>query len=247
MQSIFERYEKKYLITEQQHKALERTMSQHMVPDVHGTYLVQNLYYDTEHWDVIRASLDKPAYKEKMRLRCYGMANKHTDFFLELKKKYKGIVYKRRIAIPAQAPAESPIRTIVSKLHSQIAGELAFYLQANNVAEKIYISYRRTALAGLRDGGLRITFDTDILFRINNLRFADPHNGQCVLPDGKMLMEIKMLNGMPLWLAGALSENEIFPTNFSKYGVCYTAYIGKQIQNNKEGDDLCLPPFQVVS
>ena len=229
MQSIFKRYEKKYLITEKQRDALQKTISEYMTLDQYGAYLVQNLYYDTENWDVIMASLEKPAYKEKMRLRCYGEAAGNSEFFLELKKKYKGVVYKRRIAIQAQSLINNSVRGIVSATPSQISKELDFYLQSNAVSEKIYISYQRVAFAGIEDPELRVTFDTDICFRLDNLTFSNPHVGQSVLPEGKMLMEIKALGGMPIWMTGILSENEIFPTTFSKFGVCYTDYIYKQI------------------
>jgi len=229
MQSIFKRYETKYLVTEAQAAALRRMMSQYMAPDQYGAYLVQNLYYDTARWDVIQASLEKPAYKEKMRLRCYGEAGRDSTMFLELKKKFKGVVYKRRIAIPARALANRSVRAIVSETPEQIARELDFYLQSNGVAERIYISYQRKAFAGIDDEELRVTFDTDIRFRVDDVRLANPGGGQCVLPEGKMLMEVKALGAMPLWLAGALSAHGVFPTTFSKFGVCYTNYIHKQL------------------
>ena len=225
MQDIFERYEKKYLITEKQRDALHEVLANHMVPDQYSDYLVQNLYYDTERWDVIRTSIEKPAYKEKMRLRCYGETDGDSLCYLELKKKYKGVVYKRRIAIPAQSLVNGSVRSIVSAAPSQIAKELCFYLQSNDVSKKIYISYQRIAFAGKEAAGLRVTFDTDIRFRLHDLNFAHSNDGQRILPTGYMLMEVKVLGGMPLWLAGALSINGIFPTAFSKYGSCYTEYI----------------------
>jgi len=234
MQSIFKRYEKKYLITETQNTALKKTISEYMIPDQYGEYQVQNLYYDTDNWDVIRASIEKPAYKEKMRLRCYGEATGESKFYLELKKKYKGVVYKRRIEIPAQSLIGSSVRGIVAGTLSQISKELDFYLQSNGVAEKIYIGYQRTAFAGIEDDGLRVTFDTDVRFRLDDLNFSNSTTGQCILPESKILMEVKTLGGMPLWMAGALSENEVFPTSFSKFGTCYTDYVLKQICDERK-------------
>lgn len=232
MQTIFKRYEKKYLISREQGAALQKIFSQHMAPDHFGEYLVQNLYYDTENWDVIRASVEKPMYKEKMRLRCYGEPNHDTNFFLELKKKYKGVVYKRRIAIPSQPLSQKSIRDIVSAETSQISRELDFYLKINEVSEKIYIVYRRLAFAGIENEGLRVTFDTDIRFRMDDLNFSRPDTGHIILPQDTMLMEIKTLGGMPLWMAGVLSEHKIYPTAFSKFGVCYTDYILKSFAEN---------------
>ena len=234
MQSIFKRYEKKYFITEKQQKVLRKTLPQYMIPDQYGEYLVQNLYYDTDNWDVIRTSIEKPAYKEKMRLRCYGEATGDSKFYLELKKKFKGVVYKRRIAIPEQSLIEDSVRGIVSATHSQISRELDFYLQSNTVSEKIYISYQRVAFAGIEDSELRVTFDTDIRFRLDDLRFANSSADQIILPKGMILMEIKALGGMPLWMARVLSENEIFPTTFSKFGVCYTDHIYRQMCDERK-------------
>ena len=234
MQNAFTRYEKKYLITKEQALRLRSTLSQHMVQDQYGEYLVQNLYYDTENWDIVRTSIEKPIYKEKMRLRCYGNATDESKYYLELKKKYKGVVYKRRISIPSQSLAGKTIRSVVSEAPSQISRELDFYIQRHEVAERIYIANQRVALAGIADEGLRVTFDTDVRFRLNDLNFSNSTAGQRILTDGKILMEVKALGGMPLWMANALSENRVFPTSFSKFGICYTDYIFKMTCKESE-------------
>ena len=229
MQSIFKRYEKKYIITKEQSIQLQKAISQYMTQDQYGEYLVQNLYYDTENWDIIRASIEKPLYKEKMRLRCYGESSGESKFYLELKKKYKGVVYKRRIAIPAQSLIGNSVQAAITETPSQISRELDFYMRSNGVSEKIYIAYQRLAFAGIADEGLRVTFDADVRFRLDDLSFSNSTAGQYILPDGEILMEVKALGGMPLWVANALSENGVFPTSFSKFGTCYTDYIYKHI------------------
>jgi len=244
MQNFFKRYEKKYLVRREQCVALQNIISRHMTFDCHGEYLVQNLYYDTDGWDAIRCSIEKPSYKEKIRLRCYGVMNQESRLFLELKKKYRGMVYKRRIAIPAKKLLGSSIRDVVSKDVSQISREIDFYMKANAVSEKMYISYNRTAFVGIADEGLRITFDRDVRARLDCLNYTLPGNGHTIIPQDAMLMEIKTLGGMPLWLTRVLSEKEIFPTPFSKCGVCYTNYVLKKsaIKGNswKDGADQCL-------
>ena len=232
MQSIFKRYEKKYLITREQYSALSEILPRYITPDKFGEYLVQNLYYDTENWDVIRASIEKPLFKEKLRLRCYGLRHQESKLFLELKKQYKGVVYKRRIAVPINACSGKTVRDIVPGETSQISRELDFYLKNNAVNEKIYISFKRTAFAGIEDKGLRVTFDTDIRFRLDRLDFLYPDEGLFILPRDKIIMEVKTLGGMPLWMARTLCENEIYPVTFSKYGVCYTNHILNQPETN---------------
>jgi len=228
MQTIFKRYEKKYVITLEQGAALRDICSRYMKPDKFGEYLVQNVYFDTENWDVIRFSLEKPFFKEKLRLRCYDVYREDGELFLELKKKYRGVVYKRRLVIPIKSLYGRTFRDIVSAGSSQISRELDFYMRTNAVRERIYISYRRMAFAGTKDDGLRLTFDTDLRFRLDCLDFSYPGSGHGIIPDGAMLMEIKTLGGIPLWLTGALCEYEIYPKAFSKYGACYTDHILKQ-------------------
>jgi len=228
MQSIFKRYEKKYLITTEQGGALGDICSRYMKPDKYGEYLVQNVYYDTENWDVIRFSVERPFFKEKLRLRCYDVSREDGELFLELKKKYKGVVYKRRLAIPVKSLSGGTVRDIVSGSSSQISREIDFYMKANAVRERIYISYMRTAFTGIKHDGLRITFDTDLAFRLDCLDFSYPGRGHSILPNGNMLMEIKTLGGIPLWMTAALCENKIYPSSFSKYGACYTDHVLRQ-------------------
>ena len=230
MQSIFKRYEEKYLIPQELYAELQKIMSLHMESDQFGEYLVQNLYYDTENWDIIRASIERPLYKEKMRLRCYGIPDKDSRTYLELKKKYEGIVHKRRVAIPFSDLSISSAREVVASGICQISNELDFYIEANAVSEKVYIAYHRTAFIGTENKGLRVTFDKDVRFRLDCLDYFHPDDGCVILPQDKVLMEVKTFGGMPMWLARALSENGIFPTKFSKYGVCYTDYIFKKFE-----------------
>ena len=241
MQSIFERHEKKYLITKEQGEALKKIISQYMEAARYGEYLVHNIYYDNEAWEVIRRSIEKPLYKEKMRLRSYDIPDKDSEVYLELKKKYNGIVYKRRAPVSYGDLIYRGARDIMAEGNSQILRELNFYMTKNLVTEKVYVAYNRTAYTGSdnwpgqRPGQgqgpleLRITFDADIRFRLDELNFLNPDHGSLLLPKDTTVMEIKaqrgMPPGMPLWLARVLSDLKIFPRPFSKYGVCYTDFI----------------------
>jgi len=228
LQSIFKRYEAKYLITQAQCAALSEVFSREMALDRFDDYLVQNLYYDTEHWDIIRRSMEKPLYKEKLRLRCYGEPSRGTKFFLELKKKHQGIVHKRRIAFSGDRFSDRGIRGLVEQEISQISRELGYYLQSNPIVEKMYISHKRRAFSGVADKELRVTLDTDVRYRLHDLNFRRPDQGTLILPPEMTLMEIKVPGGMPLWLARALSANQVYPTSFSKFGTCYMDYMQKQ-------------------
>jgi SPX domain protein involved in polyphosphate accumulation len=189
---------------------------------------VQNLYYDTVDWDIVRESIEKPLYKEKLRLRYYDQYSPESQGFLELKKKYDGIVYKRRIAFPLGNLNSHCVREIVSAADSQISREIGFFLQSNAVSEKIYIAYKRTAYNGMEDKGLRVTFDKDIVFNVSRLDSFNSGVGCQILNQNQMIMEIKTLGAIPLWLTQVLSKNNIFPGSFSKVGICYAEYIFKQ-------------------
>ena len=225
MQDVFKRYEKKYLITTQQAAIVEAVLSARMVPDRFDAYWVQNLYFDTDNWDVIRTSMQRPYYKEKLRLRYYGVmdANSSGPVFLELKKKCAGIAYKRRIALPQEVLAQS-LGEVLGRETTQIARELQFYLRTTEVAPKLFVAYRRRAFAGKEDVGLRVTLDAEIRYRSEQLHFHQPDEGRLVLPETHHLMEIKTPTSIPLWLARLCSDNGIFAGSYSKYATCYTDY-----------------------
>jgi len=223
MNSIFKRQEVKFVLTQAQYLPIYEVITQHIPPDTYGKYLVQSIYFDTDNWDIIRASIEKPVYKEKLRLRCYGVPNVSSPIFLELKKKLKNTVHKRRIAFPIEDLQNSSAKDIAAAENSQIGRELSFYLKIMPVHEKVHISYNREAFSD--NTGLRITFDTNIRFRTNLLDYEHPDGGQEILPGDLIVMEVKTLGGMPLWLARELSKHNIFPTPFSKYGVGYKKYI----------------------
>lgn len=229
MQTVFSRNEKKYLVTKSQANKLISVLSAYMKPDTYSTYWVQNLYFDTENWDIIQNSMEKPNYKEKIRLRCYGTQETTDRMFLEFKKKYSGVVYKRRLPILPSAILQHSIDEILSNDNSQIARELAYHIQRTGVTKRFYIAYYRQAFAGINnDEGLRITIDSNISYRLDTLCFTEPERGNPVLEPNTFLLEIKTPINIPLWLAHLLSELEIFPTSFSKYATCFTDWTSKQ-------------------
>ena len=221
----FERRELKYRITDAQRAALEAAFGARMVPDEHGESTICNIYYDTADYRLIRASLEKPVYKEKLRLRSYGVPQAEDTVFLELKKKFKGVVYKRRTEMPlAQAAAYLRDGTPPAKT-DQIFREIDFTMRRLEPAPRVYLAYDRTAYAGRRDDRLRITFDTCIRWRTDPLDLSAGDGGRLLLGPDDVLMEIKIPDAMPLWLVRALTDMGLFPASFSKYGTCYARYL----------------------
>ena len=235
VQSCFQRYEKKYLLTHEQYKAVLNGMTDSMKPDEHPRYTICNIYYDTENFDLIRASLEKPVYKEKLRVRSYGVPGNRDKVFIELKKKYDGVVYKRRVTME-MIKADRYLHGIQIGEGSQISREIDWFMRFYRPVPKVFIAYDREAYAAADGGELRITFDTALRVRTNDvdLRYGD--HGVPLLKDDRILMEIKIPGTAPLWLARLLSENGIFPVSFSKYGTYYKEFVlgGKPAVLKKE-------------
>lgn len=218
----FQRYEKKYLLRKEQFEAFWQELEQYVKPDVFFESLVLSVYYDTEKFDLIRASIGKPVYKEKLRLRSYGIPTVDSPVFVELKKKYDGIVYKRRVQL-TEAEAEAWLNTGELHLDGQVIREVSWMINSRGPLQpQAVICCDRRAYVGIEDESLRITFDHSIRWRDTDLSLTVGDSGEELLHNGEVLMEIKMPESAPLWLAHMLSRHGIFPTGFSKYGSCYT-------------------------
>lgn len=219
----FQRSEKKYLLTTEQYIALREVLDVHMTADAYGEYTVCNLYFDTDHNDLIRRSIEKPRYKEKMRLRSYGTIGDDDKVFLEIKKKYKGVVYKRRIKLPYKEAKAYIYDGIPPTKTGQIFNEIDYFIRFYRCYPKLFLSYDRIALSGVgEERGLRITFDRNIRSRTDRLDFAVPPDGESLLDPDTYLMEVKVPGAMPLWMTEVFTRLHIYPTSFSKYGRIYT-------------------------
>ena len=237
IQSCFKRYEKKYMLTPEQYRAMILGMAFHMRPDEHPRYTIGNVYFDTTDYALIRASLEKPAYKEKLRVRSYGVPGDDGLAFVEIKKKFDGVVYKRRVTMTAREadawlrggrpPRETQPREAVNCsadpafVRGQISREIDWFMQFYHPAPAVYIAYDREAYAGIENDELRITFDRNLRWRDHDVDLRAGDHGSPILGDDQILMEIKIPGTAPLWLAHLLSENHIVSTSFSKYGAYY--------------------------
>ena len=224
IQSCFQRYEKKYLLTPEQYRAMRTGMAPYMKPDQYPRYSISNIYYDTRNYDLIRTSLEKPVYKEKLRMRSYGVPGQYDPVFVELKKKFDGVVYKRRITMQMR-DAACYLQGRQRGDCSQINREIDYFLRLYQPEPKVFIAYDREAYAAADGGELRITFDSALRARTNDTDLRMGDHGVLLLGEEYRLMEIKIPGTAPLWLANLLSANGIFPTSFSKYGAFYRQFI----------------------
>lgn len=240
-QAVFKRKEIKYLLSREERDALLPILKAYMEPDAFAHSSISNLYYNTPDFRMVRRSLEKPIYKEKLRLRSYGTPKDTSTVFPEIKKKAMGIVYKRRISLPYQkaisflsgqqiASADTcdkttqqiPSTDMCDGTTRQIFHELDWMLASyEDLAPKVFLSYERDSYKGISDPSFRLTLDQDILFRTDRLDLREGAFGEAILLPDQTLMEVKISNAAPLWLAQALSEIGIFPVSFSKYGRAY--------------------------
>lgn len=225
----FKRYEKKYLLNPEQYSVLKAEIDKHFIPDKYGETTICNLYLDTSDYVLIRRSVDKPVFKEKARLRTYGTPVDDTTAFVEVKRKFNSIVYKRRIHMD-YLNALSFVNGVDCALdETQISKEIKYLFDYyGDIRPRFYISYDRCAFFYKETSDIRITFDKNLIWRDYDLDLRSGPYGDNLLPDGYTLMEIKVPNTVPLWLAKLLSELKIYPRSFSKVGTAYKTMLAKK-------------------
>ncbi len=230
---VFNRYELKFRINDKQYKELRKRLSEYMEADAYskdgGFYTICNIYYDTPDNDLIRRSIDGPVYKEKMRLRSYGTVGTDTKVFLEIKKKYEGLVNKRRTKMILQdaydyfetgkKPEVQPF------MNGQVLNEIDYMKNRLGLVPKLFLSYDRCALFAKDDKEFRVTFDRNITARRYDLGLHYGVYGDKLISDDEWIMEVKIDRAMPLWMTKILSEMKIYKDKFSKYGREYELYI----------------------
>lgn len=226
---IFERYEKKYRLSEEKYLLLIERLSEYMKTDQYGKHTICSLYFDTDDFLLVRRSIEKPMYKEKLRLRSYGIPTPESNVFLELKKKVDGVSYKRRIPLTLDEAEQYINDGKLPKEKGQILEEIDWFIKFYKTTAKVLMFYERTALYGIEDSSLRITFDSNIRFRTEQLDFIHGDDGIPMIESGEHIMEVKVMGAFPIWLSQLLAELNIYPTSFSKYGNAYRMIKGGKI------------------
>ena len=226
-QMVFERYELKYLVSKQVRDSILRDMEPYMIPDRFSQSSIRSIYYDTPNYRLIRESLDKPVYKEKLRIRSYGRAGREDSVFVELKKKYQSVVYKRRLEMPQAQALEAMLGRAPlpgTQIGREIGAALEFYQE---LIPRVFLSCERDAFHAL-DSDLRLTFDESIRCRQEELTLDSDTWGNSLLDSDTVLMELKVSDSIPLWMASLLSRHHISKTTFSKYGTAYQQILFSQ-------------------
>lgn len=212
---VFNRFEYKYQIPVELSDVLMQEFNKRLFLDKycekHGSYRIVNRYIDTENYNLIRKSISKPVYKQKLRIRTYNEEIKDDELiFFEIKKKYDGIVNKRRCKMTYKEAKElmrnKKLETVHDYTNPQILSELTRIIEQEDYHEMTTIIYDRIAYFD-QSKDLRISFD----FNVHS-------NNHQLLSESKALMEIKTVGGMPLWLVDLLNKYDIRKKSFSKYG-----------------------------
>lgn len=234
---VFNRYERKFIINDETYQKLQACLPEFMQTDEHSEngsfYTICNIYYDTPDNHLIRSSVDAKrdgrAYKEKLRLRSYGKAELTDKVFLEIKKKYRKLVNKRRTKIYLQdayaylETGEQPV--LESFMNQQVFREIDYMTHRMPLVPKLFLSYDRCAMFGKEDRDFRITFDRNITTRRYDLGLHYGVYGDKLLSENEWIMEIKIDHAMPMFMTELLSELQIYPVSFSKYGMEYMRHV----------------------
>ena len=223
---VFNRHEQKYLLDTDTFQKVIEVMDEYMMPDKynvnHKPYTISNIYFDTEDDYLIRTSLSKPNYKEKLRLRSYGVPSNDSKVFLEIKKKFNDIVNKRRTVLKLSEAynfiSSGKPPELKEYMNTQVLKEIEYFLQVYRLKPKVYLAYDRIAYFEKYNNDLRISFDKNIRTRRYDVALEDGDYGEALLPDGVYLMEVKTSKAMPLWLTDMLAKYNIKKRSFSKYG-----------------------------
>lgn len=232
-QMIFKRHEIKYMITTEQLELIKQEFEKHMIADEHGESTICSLYFDTPSFQLIRRSIEHPIYKEKLRLRSYGVANADTKVFVELKKKYKKVVYKRRITLREKDAMRYLLEGEIDK-RTQITDEIDYFKEFYpGIAPAMLLMYKREAYYSKEDRDFRVTFDRDVLWRDYDLSLDKGIYGRQILEPNQILMEVKTKDAIPLWMTKILTDNHIYKKSFSKYGTAYQTKLREQLQKGK--------------
>lgn len=234
---VFNRREIKYLLNQQQVDLLLKIIPEYMNYDSHNlngqVYHIHNLYIDSKNNELIRNSIEKPVYKEKIRLRSYGVASKNDTVYFEIKKKFDGVVNKRRTPILLQEAYDYIYNSkipVESKLNTQVFDEVDFIFKRYDLEPKVFISYDRLAFFEKNNSDFRLTLDKNITTRRDNLELEKESFGESLLPENTWVLEAKAFKAFPLWFVKFLSENKIYNESFSKYGKEFQKFLS--IKNN---------------
>lgn len=222
----FNRYELKYILPYGQYQKILQDFKGFLQPDKHadagGVYRISSLYYDSPDLSCYRNKIDGIKYRRKLRLRVYKDSDM-TFGFVEIKQRINRTVQKRRICLPIdEAKALCSGMDIdmqrLDQTDQETASEVLYLVKALSLRPQCIISYHRKAYEGSRyEHGLRVTFDTHLKYRLNNLDVTQPSKDRFFLPPDSVVMEVKANERVPIWLTSLFGLHQCNLQRVSKY------------------------------
>lgn len=234
IQEVFERKETKYVISRQQYEELLKRLGDNIEPDVYPTNTNCSVYYDTAEFQLVSRSIEKPLFKQKLRVRSYNVPTLEDGIYVELKKKYKGVGNKRRVAVKLKDYYDYLRTGELETDNPIIKAEIDYCFEYYKLQPALYIAYDRKSYCATKNPGFRLTFDFDIRSRVDDLRLEAGDHGKLFFDNGEVVMEAKNLGAFPVWFVEALSKMKIYPTSFSKYGYVYQQRFNDIVNKTKE-------------
>ena len=216
---VFERKEVKYILTPKEHQELMTALKDHLKKDKYFKGTNCSIYFDNDEHYIAVHNLEKPLYKEKLRIRSYNVPKSLDDtIFIEIKKKFKGLGNKRRIAVKLKDFYRYLETGELKTDNQQIKSELDYCFKFYNLKPSLYLAYDRLSYCGKNEPDFRVTFDQNIRSRTTDLKLEHGDEGEKYFKNNEVIMEVKALNSFPLWFVKTLSKLQIYPTSFTKFG-----------------------------
>lgn len=218
-QEVFERKEIKYILTPEKKAELMFALSDNLKKDKYFKGTNCSIYFDNDQHYIAVHSLEKPLYKEKLRIRSYNVPKSLDDtIFIEIKKKFDGLGNKRRIATTLRDFYQYLETGELKTDNPQIKSELDYCFKLYNLKPSLYLAYDRLSYCGKNEPGFRVTFDHNVRSRTTDLKLEHGDKGEKYFENNEIVMEVKAMDAFPLWFVKSLSSLHIYPTSFTKYG-----------------------------
>jgi len=227
---VFQRVEQKYILDEDEYEKLFDKLKNHLTKDIYYRSTICNIYFDTDNYDLIVNSIDKAPFKQKIRIRSYNIPKINDKVFLELKCKFKGVVFKRRVKMKLNDIYDYlEDGSIRENSNDQIMKEIDYVIKKSNLKPKLFLAYDRLSYYANDNKNLRVTFDNNLRSRDEDLKLELGDAGKKYTKDNFYIMEIKSRDSIPLWFSSILNELKIYPNTFSKYGNIYKKNSGGDV------------------
>lgn len=224
----FNRFELKYVLSLNAAEGFRRELLAFLQPDAHGdaggSYAVASLYYDSPDYRCYWEKLEGLRFRRKLRIRHYetpAALTPDTPVFVEIKQRINRVTQKRRVLLPygdarrlcdARELAEYPPRD------QRVVDEIYAMLWEYDLRPTSVVSYARRAYIGTEyDVGLRVTFDTNLRCRAQDLQLHDQQVGRLMTSPDQVVMEVKVNERIPYWLTELIARHNFRLTRISKY------------------------------